>query len=794
MHMSMVVPFKDCIARPSEKDKNKINLLSNHLMNVANGWSNGKSDHHGSLFFLGGLCHDAGKAQREWQIYINNKDRKHGEGPDHSPIGSFLFAYLAHLYLRINGLKERLFFNIIVSIIRDIYDHHGDLKDIDSDKLPWHGRINSNQLLSMDLEGFKNFITDKMSVFKNDIVFEAQALLNWEKEYRDKWQRLTKIQRPITAHEKFKAADKCLRIDTASFIISDRIDASGIEYTEASVDEFKLAREKLLMSCTARATKHTKMNEMRSKVQEEVLNNYYQNTEKNIFTLSLPTGYGKTIASLKVALEACCTGEIKRIVYVAPYLSILSQATDEIAELTGLEVLQHHHLSIEEDLDERKLLTLETWKAPVITTTFNQLFLALFPHKAQHAMRLDSLKNSFIIIDEPQIISIEVWNIFLLMINSMTEKINAKALFVTATMPPVKYCLRSLPQKLEPFIDWFSRYEVIIRNEVIWDENDVADQVADELQSADHIGVVVNTVKDCALVYKKLKEKLSGEKVILISLHGLMLGAHKNKVIKLVKWLINRKRKLVLISTQIIEAGVDISFQVIFRALPIIPSAVQTAGRINRNNDGILGKLIVFRFKREKKIDTRRYVYKDEYMRKVTDKWFNTAKIQLEEKFYQEAEKYFEKVFSHNTHFAYVDKIIKAANGKWKEVTNIQPFGDDYLKIAVFVPWKKMIDKKVKKLMAEFSINNLDELYNDFYKDKEWMGQLTFLERKKFMALMQKFIVNVDVKLFKKLSVINKSQKEAIYLLSEMTKYDKNMGLAYILLETDEELGLGEFL
>lgn len=797
----MVISFEKCVARPSQNGK--VYLLTEHLDKVADGWSQSHEGHLKVLYQLGGYSHDVGKGQYRWQQYVNNSQSKRGEGPPHAPLGSFIFAYLAQIYFQVNGINEREYFDYVARITRDIDDHHGSLQNIDEQRVPWKGMVNRKYLMEVDWNGFQIFLEKRLPVLKGALNFDVDKMLVWEKDYEEKWKSFLMKRRLLRYGDKREAARICLRSETASFIISDRTDAADVAIQEATVHTFHKAKKRLERFCTKKQEKYKKMNKLRDSIQKKVLSNYLKNSHKKIFTLALPTGYGKTIAALKLALEAGTQGIINRIVYVAPYLSILSQATDEIRNLTGLEVLQHHHLSFEENLklekdqilDQRKLFSLDTWKAPIITTTFHQLFIGLYPQKAQQAMRLDSLKNSFIIIDEPQIIDVKVWNTFLITLEALVEKLNAQILLISATMPPVNV-LENGPERLEPEnLKNLSRYVVQINREV-WSQDTIVENVMKELKIVNHVGVVLNTVKDSAMVFATLKIALKKQNVKIFNLHGLMIPKHKQKIIlQLKNALKNPNRKVVMVSTQMIEAGVDVSFETIFRALPILPSIIQVAGRLNRHNAGKQGKLVIFLYKRDEKVDTRRYVYKDPSARDITDAWFLRTELQEESALFQEGVAYYQELFRFNSHTAYLDKIIQAANGNWSELKSIKPFEEDYIKLAVFVPWEKLIDSKTKKWFEYFHIDSLDALYHDFYRNEVWMKGLSFVERKQFMALMQKFIVNVGQDLINRLAVENKScPNECIYYLTDLNQYHQEMGFGEMLMRSEQELATGEFL
>lgn len=778
----MVIPFDQCIARPS--DGNRKYPLKAHLKNVALGWGVKGKSYQDNLFYLGGLCHDIGKAQPEWQMWAKgDKDIKR---PDHARIGSFIFIQVADKYLEVEGLNKQKYASIVIDISNDIRCHHSKLKDIavlDKKNLPWSLHTKDIKGLdSIDFDGFEEYIYEQFPKLKDRLDFnkncrnQSRYLIRGYLTNRDNFKEMYQLQ---------EATEKALRKETASFIYADRFDASGFEKVPlATSRDFKVAKINLENQCKNNKKEHIKMNKLRDKVQDMVLQNYLKNADSRIYTLFLPTGYGKTIASLKVALEACGSGKTNRIIYVAPYISILSQATSEIEKLTKMDVIEHHYLStVERDIDERKLFILDTWQNPIVTTTSNQLFRTIFPTRAQHTMKLKSLKNSFIIIDEPQIISSKVWNAFLAMIDCVTREMNAKVLFITATMPPTKYGLFTKLVKLEPDnIKWLARYDVHLENKVIWDEEKLAIEVEKELKNVNHIAVVLNTIKDSVKVYKRLKKRLEKEEVKIINLHGLMLPGHKSKIIEEVKNITEKDAvKIVLVSTQIIEAGVDLSFNTIFRALPITPSVGQTAGRANRHDDDIKGRIIVFDFRRSGKEDTRAYVYREQNSRDITDQWFYNDKEKSrynEKDLYKEIEKYYDETFAYNEQRASLKYILDAGSGRWTSFQKLQqPFESNYEKYAVFIPKENYIDTKTKNLMEAFKVQNLKQLY-DKYKDKKWLAKLDFLSTKKFMGLLNNFIVNIDEKAFNYLLENEKVQKDStIFLLTDLQVYNDETGL-----------------
>jgi hypothetical protein len=193
----------------------------------------------------------------------------------------------------------------------------------------------------------------------------------------------------------------------------------------------------------------------------EALSAYRSGSEGHTLTLNLSTGYGKTLAGLRVALESIRTGRCQRILYVAPYISVLSQSARVLEKATGLPVVLHHQMSIlsfagpssvatsqRDDLqgdDYQPYDLLETWQEPMVATTFNQLFRAPFPARAQQCLRIPALDRAFIFIDEPQIIDPAIWSALLRAIAVVATQRGAQVLFCTATLPPVEEGLDSSP-------------------------------------------------------------------------------------------------------------------------------------------------------------------------------------------------------------------------------------------------------------------------------------------------------------------------------------------------------------
>jgi len=803
----MVITFEKCIARPGLKD-NKY-PLSEHLEAVAKGIGDPNGDPLSRLCFLSGLLHDMGKARTTWQQWIRSVGIGGGKGKsvNHSPLGSAIFVFYGNEILpkfESNTKQLRALKRHLLLLARDIYDHHGGLGDLEEDP-PWGNTLMKDDLLECDLKGITNYIKS----FFPEGEWHVDEIIPWLEEAPKIWKglyydsqristQLLRTKNPIY----YGAAKICLekRKITSSLILNDRYHAAGIESHKKEIIEPKSVLGQFWFYCQSKATemkekggKSSDIVQLRQKIQEDCLNNYIGNQNNSIFTLLLPTGLGKTLTGTRVALKALADGRCKKIIYVAPYLSILSQATKEISFSTGLDVFQHNHLAVfdsEEELTERDLLAMDSWEAPIITTTFNQLFRALFPARAQNTLRMEGLKQAFLIIDEPQIIDLSTWNIFLHMLQAATEVYNMQVLFSTATMPSFDFGLSIPVCNLAPQITAPDRYRIkLLPNSV--DEEGVVDLALSSLSEKGSIAIIMNTIKDAGEVYQLLKQKLP-EKVKCFNMTGCMTPLHKVERIAEIKDSLEGLKRTVVVSTQVLECGVDLSFNAILRALPIIPSIVQAAGRANRHNEGDKAEVIVFKFLRRGKTDTRRYVYKAEEARRVTDNCFQRNSSWDEPQTTEIIAKYYHELMEINIRTSSLELLSKAATGQWSGIAGLDPFKANYPKIDVFVPFgEESLSERARSSLNKVTGGEGPEKLYDLYLDNKYRAKLTYVERKKFMGLIQQFCVSLDPATAR--TLIAGIEDVAIARIANPADYSKETGLAHCLSAQIEE-GNGIYL
>lgn len=338
------------------------------------------------------------------------------------------------------------------------------------------------------------------------------------------------------------------------------------------------------------------------------------------FSLTVPTGGGKTLSSLAFALEHALFHNKKRIIYVIPFTSIIEQTarifkygTDNDAEIEERkihgkflfgedQVIEHHS-----NLDPAKEtiyshLASENWDAPIIVTTNVQLFESLFASRASACRKLHNLVNSIIILDEVQMLPPEYLKPILSVLRGLVECFGVTVLLMTATQPALEGTIGTAPNcingldNVTPIIDdpeslakSFERVELLIPKNIT--EEKTWEELRDELIQYEQVLCIVNSRRDCRELHSVMPEGT-------VHLSALMCGEERSVVISEIKNALREGKPIRVISTQVVEAGVDIDFPVVYRALSGFDSIAQAAGRCNRegrlSSIGRKGKVVVF--------------------------------------------------------------------------------------------------------------------------------------------------------------------------------------------------------
>ena len=534
-------------------------LLENHIKNMI-------SPDDDELGKQVKLYHDIAKLKNNFQIYIrdtsNDKlDKNH----------SLLSAYFFLLNSKFDEILTLFGFLAIVS-------HHGDVVN----------------LMTLAREANKFFKNQKELEQWDEVAGAAKnikiylGLSTKKDEFLDRAEKIRQYLVLSQYRHKFTYEDFInFKSLYSNLIYSDKFEAIFSMPKQQSKD--------IPIDVLEADIQNLPPNEKRDAFRNFVLNNFDE--ERKLFTLTAPTGYGKTLTALNFALKF----NKPRIIYALPFTSIIDQTYDIVAKIyknSDILVSKAHHKTTigeenltQEDRYSKIKFLMESFSGEINVTTLYQLIFALFGNKNKDNVKFIQLKNSVVIIDEAQAIPYNFRKDFILLCEIISQRLGTIFIFMSATMPVIK----SENFKEISNLDYFSKQDrYVIKWLDIGGEDELLEKIC-EAASDKNTLVVVNTIKKAQELFAKLRDKFN-----CFCLNGYMYDDHKRTTIEAVKCAIDKSKidplaiKILLISTQSIEAGVDLDFDIGFREVSPISSIIQTAGRVNRHFGATRGELYVF--------------------------------------------------------------------------------------------------------------------------------------------------------------------------------------------------------
>ncbi len=354
--------------------------------------------------------------------------------------------------------------------------------------------------------------------------------------------------------------------------------------------------------------------EARNALQEEC--RQFAKYPAGIYCLPVPTGGGKTLGSLAYALEYCrLHPETERVIYVSPYISVTEQNAQVFREAIGNDdwILEHHSSVVrnerteDEDYKTEKLSRYDiNWEEPFICTTFVQFMNTLFSDKSESVRRMHRLVNAVVIIDEVQSMPLKCVHTFNYMINFLNKVCNTDIVLCTATQPALAetecpVCYGKPQYMIKNVADWFYKFERVRIHTPGIDEKytfkSLGDEILERTERFKSILVVLNTKSAVRKLYDILKARGIPAEYLTTNL----CAEHRSDKIKSIKEILEKKQKpIVVVSTNLIEAGVDISFECVYRSMAGLDSLAQTAGRCNRNGELDYGTIRLIQLEDEK--------------------------------------------------------------------------------------------------------------------------------------------------------------------------------------------------
>lgn len=385
-------------------------------------------------------------------------------------------------------------------------------------------------------------------------------------------------------------------LDTESFMDAERAKERSYTWT---VDSLKVQFDDYMADKSSRA-EPTEVNLHRATILQNCRS--AAQAAPGIFTLTVPTGGGKTLSGMAFALEHAIRYGKQRIIVAIPYTSIIEQTAEQYREIFGDAVLEHHSNLDPDSLSHESAgsrLAAENWDAPIVVTTNVQLLESLFATRTSRCRKLHNLANSIIILDEAQLLPPDYLQPVLDVLRQLTEHYGVTLVLSTATQPALgttrdnfgSTVLNGLDATREIIENVDDLFAAMNRVEVIKPEDFTArrswEELAEELRQYPSVLVIVNSRRDA-------RELLQLMPAGTVHLSALMCGEHRSKVIWDIKNRLKAGDSVRVVSTQLVEAGVDLDFPVVYRAMAGLDSIAQAAGRCNREGRLNKGKVVVF--------------------------------------------------------------------------------------------------------------------------------------------------------------------------------------------------------
>lgn len=571
-------------AHTPSKNSTKWHSLQDHLFKVAK-LAREFADKFNAdkLAYHAGLWHDLGKYNPEFQEYLKQCDRatKLGEkAPSrkvpHAKYGAKLAA-------------EQFWF--ITSII---YGHHTGLPQgadmmarLDEVKSDIYQRILENantELLNLDVDSEANQQLNNLlsNAYSNELLIRILFSCLVDADYLDTETHFDPEQAQIRNKNQ--------------------------EKEDLKIDRLWQTLKKSQQELIAKA-ENTKVNQIRSQVYDCCLD--AAKLEPGIFRLAVPTGGGKTLSGLAFALSHAVEYNLDRVIVAVPYTSIIEQTVKVYRDILGEDAVLEHHSAIqpdknnEEDARSRQAiarLASQNWDAPLIVTTTVQLFESLFARRPSKCRKLHNIVNSVIILDEVQTLPVSLLEPILNVLKDLGDRYNVSIVLCTATQPAFDLnnpYLRGFAagsvRDIVPTELAQEHFSVLSRvnyhhPQTDWSWQDIAEDL--EQRQISQALIILNTRKDALSVLDAIANDNNID--CLFYLSTLLCGQHRREVLEQVRNCLKNNQPCILVSTQVVEAGVDLDFPLVYRAIAPLDRIVQAAGRCNREGKLNKGEVVIF--------------------------------------------------------------------------------------------------------------------------------------------------------------------------------------------------------
>jgi len=511
--------------------------------------------------------HDLGKARRSFQSYLLKSNGLADPGYDtsdrtHSGAGA------------VWAVQTLARGNIGRVLAYCIAGHHAGLPD-------WIGGDTPHGALAYRLEQERDVVTEP-------------PVAAWIAAHQAEWQRF-RLSSPWSMGNSnisdvsfwIRMLYSCLVdadfLDTEAFMACGQADARK-QYPALSELAERFFRQ---LDAMQRQAADTPVNRIRAEIRTAC--EAAADLAPGLFSLTVPTGGGKTLSGTAFALRHALAHGRRRIIYVIPYTSIIEQTADVLRGFLGADNVVEHHSNIDPESETQQArLAAENWDAPIIVTTSVQFFESLYACRSSRCRKLHNIAESVVLLDEVQLLPPPLLLPCIEAMCQLATHYGVSLVLSTATQPALPG-LENLREIIPPgmkLYDRLRRTEIIIPGDL--SANRSWEELAAELAELPQVLCVVNTRRDCCELYERMPEGT-------IHLSASMCGEHRSRVVAGIKRRLASGAIICVISTQLVEAGVDIDFPVVYRAFSGHASIAQAAGRCNREGKAAQpGRVVVF--------------------------------------------------------------------------------------------------------------------------------------------------------------------------------------------------------
>lgn len=575
------------------------------------------------MAFLAGLLHDMGKATKKYNDYL--EDAFAGKAVVRGSV-NHTFAGVIYLFENYHNKEASAESQLVTEIISyAIGGHHGLFDCVDfNEKNGFMHRFNKNREELCYEEAQHNFFEQVTSHEKVKELFDKSLqefsilFYKLKNDYAGKPSKIY-FQLGLFARLLLSAVIYGDRRDTVEFM--EDLSLHSNMPIDWKVEKIHFENQ------LARFNSESDINRIRSAISEQCLS--FAERPTGVYKLSVPTGAGKTLSTLRYALTHAEKYQKKKIIFIIPLLSVLDQNVKVIREYVQNEksVMEHHsNVVIEKEaekdnaeLDLYEVLT-ENWDSPIIVSTLVQFLDILFAHKTSMINRMRAFCDSIIIIDEVQSLPKKTIAMFNMAINFLSSYCNATVVLSSATQPCFEELKWSIEFSPEPDmvtltkqqLQVFERAEIIDKTSPYGiDMNELVNFCHSIMESQESLLVICNTKSEAQNLFEQMKEGAEAENWHIYHLSTAMCKSHRTDILeelqeelvelqKCVKTGKEETKKIICISTQLVEAGIDFSFECVVRVMAGIDNLAQSAGRCNRSNEyGHKGKVYLINLKNE---------------------------------------------------------------------------------------------------------------------------------------------------------------------------------------------------